>query len=271
MSKAAAVVRGAGGGRDLRRGSRPASAARAAGGGYEVMDCVPDIVAMGKPMGAGLPLSGVGARADIANHFHAKAFYFNTTAATPLQAAVGSAVLDVIEEEQLLANVGAVGGYLKDRLAGLVDRIAGVGDVRGHGLFLGIDWVADRATRKPDREGAADIVERMKEKGYLISNAGRFRNVLKIRPPLVFGREHADELFGALARGRWRKHPLDDAARRARKEALTAPRAQRVAALGPRRRAPRTALAEREHGLPGGGRQRGGVRPAGASARLPQP
>ena len=198
MSKAAALVRGAGGvvifdevqagfGRTGRWW------------GYEVMDCVPDIVAMGKPMGAGLPLSGVGARADIANHFHANAFYFNTTAATPLQAAVGSAVLDVIEEEQLLANVSAVGGHLKDRLAGLVDRIEGVGDVRGHGLFLGIDWVADRATGKPDREGAADIVERMKEKGYLISNAGRFRNVLKIRPPLVFGREHADELFGALA------------------------------------------------------------------------
>ena len=166
--------------------------------GYEVMDCVPDIVAMGKPMGAGLPLSGVGARPDIAEAFHAKAFYFNTTAATPLQAAVGSAVLDVIEDEALLENVNAVGGYLKDRLAGLVGRIEGVGDVRGHGLFLGVDWVADRETRKPDRHGAAEIVERMKEKGYLISNAGRFRNVLKIRPPLVFAREHADALFEAL-------------------------------------------------------------------------
>ena len=166
--------------------------------GYEVMDCVPDIVAMGKPMGAGLPLSGVGARPDIAEAFHAKAFYFNTTAATPLQAAVGSAVLDVIEDEALLANVNAVGGYLKDRLAGLVGGIEGVGDVRGHGLFLGVDWVADRETRKADREGAAEIVERMKEKGYLISNAGRFRNVLKIRPPLVFAREHADALFEAL-------------------------------------------------------------------------
>lgn len=166
--------------------------------GYEVMDCVPDIVAMGKPMGAGLPLSGVGARPDIAEAFHAKAFYFNTTAATPLQAAVGSAVLDVIEDEALLANVNAVGGYLKDRLAALVGRIEGVGDVRGHGLFLGVDWVADRETRKPDRHGAAEIVERMKEKGYLISNAGRFRNVLKIRPPLVFAREHADALFDAL-------------------------------------------------------------------------
>ena len=166
--------------------------------GYEVMDCVPDIVAMGKPMGAGLPLSGVGARADIAKTFHEKGFYFNTTAATPLQAAVGGAVLDVIEEQQLLANVAAVGGYLKNRLTGLADRFESVGDVRGHGLFLGIDWVQDRDTREPDRRGAEDIVERMKEKGYLISNAGRFRNVLKIRPPLVFTEEHADELFAAL-------------------------------------------------------------------------
>ena len=166
--------------------------------GYEVMDCVPDIVAMGKPMGAGIPLSGVGAREEIASAFHAKSFYFNTTAATPLQAAVGGAVLDVIEEERLLANVNAVGGYLKGRLAELAGRFDAVGDVRGHGLFLGIDWVSDRESRKPDREGAADIVERMKEKGYLISNAGRFRNVLKIRPPLVFRKEHADELFDAL-------------------------------------------------------------------------
>ena len=140
----------------------------------------------------------MGAREEIASAFHAKSFYFNTTAATPLQAAVGGAVLDVIEEEGLLANVNAVGGYLKGRLAELADRFDAVGDVRGHGLFLGIDWVSDRETRKPDREGAAGIVERMKEKGYLISNAGRFRNVLKIRPPLVFRKEHADELFDAL-------------------------------------------------------------------------
>ena len=107
-------------------------------------------------------------------------------------------MLDVIEDEELLANVTTVGGHLKGRLAGLADRFERVGDVRGHGLFLGIDWVADRATAKPDRTGAADIVERMKEKGYLISNAGKYRNVLKIRPPLVFAREHADELFEAL-------------------------------------------------------------------------
>lgn len=166
--------------------------------GYEVMNCVPDIVAMGKPMGAGYPVSGVGARPEIADAFHSKSFYFNTMAATPLQAAVADAVLDVIEEEDLLANVNSVGGYLTRECATLVERFEKAGDVRGHGLFIGIDWVESSASRVPDRRGAAEFVERMKEKGCLISNAGQHGNVLKIRPPLVFRRAHADELLGVL-------------------------------------------------------------------------
>ena len=167
--------------------------------GYEIMDCVPDIVAMGKPMGAGYPVSGVGARAEIADVFHAKSYYFNTTAATPLQAAVGSAVLDVIEQEDLLTSVNILGGYLQHELAHFIDRYDAVGDVRGHGLFIGIDWVKDSESRKPDRSGAEQIVERMKEQGILISNAGQFRNVLKIRPPLVFQKQHADQLLDVLS------------------------------------------------------------------------
>jgi len=166
--------------------------------GYEVTDCVPDIVAMGKPMGAGYPLSGVGARADIADAFFTKGFYFNTTAATPLQAAVGNALLDVIEEENVIDNVNSAGGYLKKELTGFANRFDKVGDVRGHGLFIGIDWVKDSSSREPDRKGAEALVEQMKEKGFLISNAGRHRNVLKIRPPLVFENQHADHLLTAL-------------------------------------------------------------------------
>ena len=167
--------------------------------GYEVTGCTPDIVAMGKPMGAGLPISGVGMRTEIAQAFHSKAFYFNTMAATPLQAAVGNAVLDVIEAEDLRRNVAEVGAYLKDKLATLVGHHPHVGDVRGHGLFLGVDWVHDDAGRQPDTDGAKRVVERMKEKGYLISNAGQHGNVLKIRPPLVFQQAHADELFAVLS------------------------------------------------------------------------
>ena len=163
--------------------------------GYEVADCVPDIVAMGKPMGAGLPLSGVGTRSEIADAFHGRAFYFNTMAATPLQAAVGSAVIDVIEDEGLQARVAEVGGYLKGQLSALVGTHPKIGDVRGHGLFIGVDWVENQSSQAPDREGAKRFVERMKEKGYLISNAGQHGNVLKIRPPLVFTKENADELL----------------------------------------------------------------------------
>lgn len=166
--------------------------------GYEVMGCVPDIVTMGKPMGAGLPLSGVGTTAELAKTFHEKCFYFNTTAGTPLQAAVGDAVLDVIEEEELVENAAKVGSLLKSELSCFVDRYEFVGDVRGHGLFLGIEWVKDREARKADREGAAAFVERMKEKGFLMGAAGQRRNVLKIRPPLVFERSHADLLLTAL-------------------------------------------------------------------------
>lgn len=166
--------------------------------GYQVMDCTPDIAAMGKPMGAGYPTGGVAARADILETFFRRSGYFNTMAATPLQAAVANAVLDVIEEENLQEQVTEVGRYLKDKLSSLVEKYEQVGDVRGHGLFLAVDWVADKATRTPDRDGAKKVVERLKTAGYLISNAGAHRNVLKVRPPLVFNLANADEFFSAF-------------------------------------------------------------------------
>jgi 4-aminobutyrate aminotransferase-like enzyme len=108
-------------------------------------------------------------------------------------------VLDVIEQENLLTSINTVGGHLQNELAIFVDRYDAIGDVRGHGLFIGIDWVKDSESRKPDRKGAEKSVERMKEKGFLISNAGQFRNVLKIRPPLIFEKQHADQLLNVLA------------------------------------------------------------------------
>jgi 4-aminobutyrate aminotransferase-like enzyme len=198
MAEAAALVRGAGG--VVIFDEVQAGFCRTGKWwGYEVMDCVPDIVAMGKPMGAGYPLSGVGTRAEIADVFHGKSFYFNTTAATPLQAAVGGAVLDVIENEDVLDNVNEVGTYVLQQLMQLREQHEAMGDVRGHGLFVGVDWVKDRDSREPDRQGAVQIVERMKEKGFLISNAGQHGNVLKIRPPLVFLKQQADLLLTALS------------------------------------------------------------------------
>jgi 4-aminobutyrate aminotransferase-like enzyme len=166
--------------------------------GYEINNCVPDIVAMGKPMGSGYPLSGVGTSPEIAKIFHEKSYYFNTTASTPLQAAVGSAVLDVIEEEDLLGNVNSVGDYLKDKVKGFAKEYDMVGDVRGLGLFVAIECVEGQGSKKPNSKLAAEFVEKMKQKGFLISNAGQFRNVLKIRPPLVFEKEHADSLCEVL-------------------------------------------------------------------------
>ena len=166
--------------------------------GYQVMDCAPDIAAMGKPMGAGYPTGGVAARADILDTFFRRSGYFNTMAATPLQAAVANAVLDVIEGEKLQSQVAEVGDYLKNKLITLMEHFEQVGDVRGQGLFLAVEWVKDKTTRAPDREGAKEIVERLKNAGYLISNAGPHRNVLKVRPPLVFNRAHADEFFAAF-------------------------------------------------------------------------
>jgi len=164
--------------------------------GYETSDFVPDIATMGKPMGGGLPLAGAVARGEWVDAFRKRSGYFNTFAASPLQAAVGSAVLDVIEKEKLDQRVAEVGTYLRDSLR-RIDCNA-MGDVRGHGLFIGLDWVTDRETRTADPEGAIRVVNRLKEMGFLTSNAGALFNVIKLRPPLIFEREHADMFLAAF-------------------------------------------------------------------------
>ncbi|MCP5059720.1 MAG: aspartate aminotransferase family protein [bacterium] len=164
--------------------------------GYEATGFVPDIATMGKPMGSGLPLAGVVARPDLVDTFRKRSGYFNTFAASPLQAAVGSAVLDVIETQELQQKVVEVGTYLRESLE-KIDCEA-IGDVRGHGLFIGLDWVSDRETKKADPEGSIRVVNRLKEKGFLASNAGAMFNVVKLRPPLVFEREHVDQFLAAF-------------------------------------------------------------------------
>jgi 4-aminobutyrate aminotransferase-like enzyme len=164
--------------------------------GYEVDEFVPDIATMGKPMGNGLPLAGVVARSDLVDTFRRSSHYFNTFAASPLQAAAGAAVLDVIESDDLGTRAADVGSYLRDGLAEI--ECGAIGDVRGHGLFTGVEWVSDRTARTPDREGVERVVERLKDKGVLTSNAGALYNVLKLRPPLVFGRDDADLFLTAF-------------------------------------------------------------------------
>ena len=166
--------------------------------GYELSNVSPDIAVMGKPMGSGLPVSGVVTTEEISDSFHEKAFYFNTTAATPLQAAVGGTVIDIIQDEGLIENAEKIGGYLKAELLKIKDDFDYLGDIRGPGLFIGLDIVDNKENKKPDREKAIEIVEILKSKGVLISNAGQYRNVLKLRPPLVFDSSHADFLLDEL-------------------------------------------------------------------------
>jgi 4-aminobutyrate aminotransferase-like enzyme len=166
--------------------------------GYEVTGFIPDIVSMGKPLGNGFPLAGVIACEELVNLFRASTRYFNTFASSPLQGEVGNAVLDVLEMEKLCENSASVGAYLLNQLASLPARYDAIADIRGHGLFVGLEWVSDRTAKTPDKRGAAEAANRLKDKGFLVANAGALGNVLKIRPPLVFTRQHADLFVNAF-------------------------------------------------------------------------
>jgi len=166
--------------------------------GYETKGFVPDIATMGKPMGNGMPLAGVVASTEIVNAFRKGKRYFNTFSSTPLQAAAGMAVIDVIESENLRENVAQVGDYLRKELAKLQDRCPPMAEIRGHGLYIGMEWVGDRNTKTPDAKNAIAYVNRLREKGFLIGQAGDLGNVLKVRPPLVFQQEHADLFLTAF-------------------------------------------------------------------------
>lgn len=166
--------------------------------GYETVGIEPDIVTMGKPMGNGLPLSAAAASQEIVEGYRSKSRYFNTFASSPLQAATGMAVLQEIEDQDILHRVANVGQYLRDNLNIYQDKVAALGDIRSQGLFIGLDWVTDKTSLKPDRDGAVKVVNLMKEKGFLMSNAGEHDNVVKIRPPLVFQKEHADRFLEAF-------------------------------------------------------------------------
>jgi 4-aminobutyrate aminotransferase-like enzyme len=166
--------------------------------GYDVLGFKPDIVVTGKPMGNGLPLAATAASRRLVETFRSATRYFNTFASSPLQAAVGMAVIDVIERDCLAENVAAVGAFLKAALAERKGRFASIADVRGHGLFIGVEIAKTDAAREPDMDKAVDIINRLKDRGFLTSNAGAYRNVVKIRPPLVFKQSHAEEFLTAF-------------------------------------------------------------------------
>lgn len=164
--------------------------------GYEKTGFQPDIVTMGKPMGNGLPLSAVVSSQSNVAAFRKRSHYFNTFASSPLQASVGIAVLDEIEQQNLRESSAAVGQYLRNELEGLVAGHDAIAEVRGCGLFAGIEWV--NAEGEADAQGAARVSNLMKDEGFLLSNAGSQGNVIKLRPPLVFKQTHADRFLSAF-------------------------------------------------------------------------
>ena len=157
----------------------------------------PDIVVMGKPMGNGHPMGAVFTTKEVASAFGEMEF-FSTFGGNPVSCAIGSAVLDVIEQEKLMEGASSLGKRLMDGLNSLMDSHQIVGDVRGRGLFLGIELVRDRATKEPADIEAAFLVDMMREKGVLLSTDGPLHNVIKIKPPMVLTAYDVDDALQKL-------------------------------------------------------------------------
>jgi len=166
--------------------------------GFEGQGVAPDIVTLGKPMGNGHPLAAVITTPDIAGRFAGESEYFNTFGGNPVSCAAGLAVLDVLEQEALQENARVTGGYLREGLRELQSRHAAIGDVRGAGLFAGVELVRDRETREPAPAVARAVMNGMRREGVLVGRTGLADNVLKVRPPLVFSRQPADRLVAVM-------------------------------------------------------------------------
>jgi 4-aminobutyrate aminotransferase-like enzyme/Ser/Thr protein kinase RdoA (MazF antagonist) len=183
--------------------------------GFELYGVVPDIVILGKPMGNGHPMGAVVCTGAVAKSFETGMEFFSSFGGNPVSCEIGLAVLEVIEEEGLQENARLVGDYLLEQLSNVVgthncvhlcnDRKPAVGsgryhvaEVRGSGLFLGIE-LTEPESGKPATEAAVELVNDMKEKGFLLSTDGPFNNVIKFKPPMCFSMENAEELVRALS------------------------------------------------------------------------
>ena len=160
----------------------------------------PDIVTIGKPVGDGFPLGVVVTTAAILEEFSRASGMFSTFGGNPVACAAGIAVLDVLERENLLENALVTGACMKSGLEGLMTRHEMIGDVRGQGFIAGVEIVRNRETKEPDPERMAAVQNRMRELGVLVGREGRFDNVFKIRPPMVFSRDNVDSLVSAMDR-----------------------------------------------------------------------
>lgn len=165
--------------------------------GFEQQNVIPDIVVLGKPIGNGHPIAAVVTTREIADAFDNGMEYFNSFGGNPVSCAVGSAVLEVVHSEHLQEHALEVGTYLLERLSDLKDKYDLIGDIRGMGLYIGVELILDDHLA-PATDEASYIVNRMRDHGILILTEGPLHNVLKIKPPMCFTVENADYFIDAL-------------------------------------------------------------------------
>jgi hypothetical protein len=165
---------------------------------FEAQGVVPDIVVMGKPLGNGHPIGAVVTTREIAGSFDNGMEFFSTFGGNTVSCAIGLAVLDVLRDEELQAHALRVGERLLSALRPFAQRFAIVGDVRGSGLFLGVELVRNRETLEPAGTEAAFVANQMRERGILLGTDGPHHNVVKIRPPMPFDDADADMLVETL-------------------------------------------------------------------------
>ncbi len=166
--------------------------------GFEMQEVVPDIVIMGKPIGNGHPMAAVITTDEIAESFETGMEFFSSFGGNPVSCAIGQAVLNVLEEEKLPENAEKVGGYLLKRFKDLVDKYEVCGDARGEGLFLGLEFVTDEESKEPNTKLASHVQNKLKERNIMVGTDGPMVNVIKVKPPICFTKENADELVNGI-------------------------------------------------------------------------
>ena len=168
--------------------------------GYRHHRVVPDIITIGKPAGNGHPVGVVVTRPEILDHFVEQTAFFSTFGGNNVSCAAGLAVLDVLKGERLIDNATTVGAYFKSAMQSLMTNHEIIGDVRGTGLALGVELVTDRERRTPAPQQTTQLINRLRDEGILVGSEGAHGNIIKMRPPLVFQREHVDQAVAAFER-----------------------------------------------------------------------
>ena len=166
--------------------------------GHELHGVKADFVTMGKPVANGHPFGVVVTTSEILNEFIDKTRFFSTFGGNTVACAAANAVLDVIERDQLIENGIVVGNYMREQLHELAETQSLIGDIRGHGMLTGLEFVTNRETREPATEEVAKLLELMRERQILVGKEGRFDNILKLRPSLIFEKKHVDLFVNGL-------------------------------------------------------------------------